>query len=216
METHRHGPAPYSHAVHQDRDERQADSRHSLVPGIGALSGKRRSSSHSAAPDNFVIPALRQSTGSNVRKRMSTAIRSAGLKARPRVFHNIRSSRQTELEERYPRKTVCEWMGNSEQVADQHYLQVRVEHFKKAAEGGSVETPRHFVLATKGGKSYLSHGSVAKHSPALNPTSPSRFGNTAFSAVSSQKFPLHFALDYFGGQFESEFFQEDLLVIGGF
>ena len=48
------------------------------------------------------------------------------------------------------------------------------------------------------------------------PTSPTRFRNTEFSAASAQKFPLHFALDYFGGQFESEFFEEDLLVIGGF
>jgi integrase len=99
-----------------------------LVPFVERL----RSSAGNVEPEDFVIATLRRSTGSNIRKRLSCAIRLAGIKAWPRVFHNLRSSRQTELEERFPRKTVCEWMGNSEQIADQHYLQVRDEHFRKA------------------------------------------------------------------------------------
>ena len=103
-----------------------------LFPELVPFIEKLRSSTQNKAPDDFVIPALRRSTGANVRKRMSHAIRTAGLKSWPRVFHNLRSSRQTELQERFPRKTLCEWMGNSEQVADQHYLQVREEHFEQA------------------------------------------------------------------------------------
>ena len=49
-----------------------------------------------------------------------------------------------------------------------------------------------------------------------NPTSPTRFRNTVVSAVSAQKFPLHFALDYFGRQFETQLFEKDLLVISRF
>ena len=64
---------------------------------------------------------------------MARAVRTAGFAVWPRIFRNLRSSRQTELEERFPSKTVCSWMGNSEQVADQHYLQVRDEHFDRAA-----------------------------------------------------------------------------------
>ena len=66
---------------------------------------------------------------------MSKLIRLSGLTVWPKLFQNIRSSRQTELEERFPRKTVCEWMGNSETVADQHYLQVLDEHFDRAVIG---------------------------------------------------------------------------------
>ena len=51
---------------------------------------------------------------------------------------------------------------------------------------------------------------------AVNPTSPVRLKKTVFSWVSWQKFPLHFLLDYFRGQFEAEFFQQDLLVVSGF
>ena len=50
----------------------------------------------------------------------------------------------------------------------------------------------------------------------LNRTSPTRFRNTMFSGDSGSFFSLHFALDYFGGQFEAEFFEKDLLVVGGF
>ncbi len=59
---------------------------------------------------------------------MSQAVLSAGLPIWPKIFHNLRASRQTELEERIPRKTVCEWMGNSETVANHYYLQVLEDH----------------------------------------------------------------------------------------
>ncbi len=52
--------------------------------------------------------------------------------------------------------------------------------------------------------------------PQTNPTSPVRLKKTVFSWVSCQKFPLHFLLDYFRGQFEAKFFQQDLLVVSGF
>jgi hypothetical protein len=37
-----------------------------------------------------------------------------------------------------------------------------------------------------------------------------------FSADSGSFFSLHFALDYFGGQFEAEFFEKNLLVFRRF
>jgi site-specific recombinase XerD len=81
----------------------------------------------------YLFPGPRQFTGANLRRRMTRLVTAAGLPVWPKIFHNLRSSRQTELEERFPRKTVCEWMGNSETIADQHYLQVRDEHFERAA-----------------------------------------------------------------------------------
>lgn len=86
----------------------------------------------------FVFPRLRQFSDANLRKQMSKLIRRSGLAVWPKLFQNIRSSRHTELEEKFPRKTVCVWMGNSETVADQHYLQVLDEHFDRAVVG---ETP---------------------------------------------------------------------------
>ncbi len=34
----------------------------------------------------------------------------------------------------FPIQVVCEWIGNSQLVAQKHYLQVTEEHFKKAVQ----------------------------------------------------------------------------------
>ena len=54
------------------------------------------------------------------------------MKPWPKLFQNLRSSRQTELAERYPIQVVCEWIGNSEAVAAKHYLQVTEDHVAAA------------------------------------------------------------------------------------
>jgi len=55
------------------------------------------------------------------------------------LFQNLRSSRETELTQKFPLHVVCAWMGNSQAVAAKHYLQVTDDHFKAAAGacGGS-------------------------------------------------------------------------------
>ena len=57
----------------------------------------------------------------------------------PKLFQNLRSSRQTELTETWPAHVVCAWIGNSEVVARDHYLQITDEHFATAA-GVSEQT----------------------------------------------------------------------------
>ena len=81
--------------------------------------------------EEFVIARYRD-PNVNLRKRMTQIIRNAGLKPWPKLFQNLRSTRQTELEESWPTHVVCKWMGNSQRVAARHYLQVTEEHFEKA------------------------------------------------------------------------------------
>ena len=50
------------------------------------------------------------------------------------MFHNLRSTRQTELREKYPDHVVCTWIGNSRAVAAKHYLQTTDEHYESAAK----------------------------------------------------------------------------------
>lgn len=70
--------------------------------------------------------------------------------------------------------------------------------------------------ATANSRRLFSFPGITPNDPLAGPTSPARFRNTMFSADSGSLFSLHFALDYFGGQFEAEFFEKDLLVVGGF
>src|SRR5262249_43277100 len=53
----------------------------------------------------------------------------------PKLFHNLRATRQTELAETWPEHVVCAWIGNSRDVARKHYLQVTDDHFDRAAAG---------------------------------------------------------------------------------
>lgn len=53
----------------------------------------------------------------NLRTQLVKIIKRAGLKPSPKLFHNLRASRQTELAEHYPSHVVCEWIGNSKAVA---------------------------------------------------------------------------------------------------
>jgi hypothetical protein len=69
----------------------------------------------------------------NLRTRFHKIIERAGLVPWERSFHNLRATRQTELEDRFPSHVVCAWLGNTEAVARKHYLQVRDEHFEQAA-----------------------------------------------------------------------------------
>ena len=75
--------------------------------------------------------------GCNLSTSFKKIIKRAGLTVWPRPFHNLRSSRQTELQESYPTHVVCAWLGNSPDIAREHYLQVTDEHFKRAAGTGT-------------------------------------------------------------------------------
>jgi integrase len=70
---------------------------------------------------------------SNLRTQLNRIIGRAGLTPWPKLFQNLRSTRQTELAEIFPAHVVCYFMGNSEAVAKKHYLQVTDEHYQKAA-----------------------------------------------------------------------------------
>ncbi len=86
-----------------------------------------------AAPEGseYVITRYRDA-GANLRTTMCKIIERAGFEPWPKLFHNLRATRQTELEETFPSHVVCAWIGNSEQVARKHYLRVNDDHFAKA------------------------------------------------------------------------------------
>ena len=74
------------------------------------------------------------------RKQLLRIIKQAGMKPWPKLFQNLRSSRETELAETYPVQVVCAWIGNSPQVAAKHYLQVTEDHFAKAVQNPGQHT----------------------------------------------------------------------------
>jgi hypothetical protein len=81
----------------------------------------------------FVITRWR-SADKNLRTHLLRIIGRAGVAPWPKLWNNLRATRETELEESFPSHVVCAWLGNSRKVAREHYLQVTETHFSKAVQ----------------------------------------------------------------------------------
>jgi integrase len=68
----------------------------------------------------------------NLRTQFGRIIKRAGLKAWPRLFHNLRASRETELLREHPIHVVTAWLGNSPRIALKHYCMVTDHDFDRA------------------------------------------------------------------------------------
>ena len=82
----------------------------------------------------------------NHRTQLEHIIRRAGLEAWPKLFQNLRRTRQTELEDVFPSHVVFAWFGNNDSVARKKYLQVTNDLFRQALQKAlqqSHETPRN-------------------------------------------------------------------------
>ena len=67
-----------------------------------------------------------------MRTQFERIIRKTGMKPWGKLWQNLRSSRETELTERFPLHVVCGWLGNSPRVAGKHYLQTTESHYQDA------------------------------------------------------------------------------------
>src|SRR5262249_23451502 len=75
----------------------------------------------------------------NLRTQFFRILRRAGVQPWERLFHNLRASRQTELADQFPLHVVTDWIGNSPDIADRHYLKTTDQHFEKAIRGLSAD-----------------------------------------------------------------------------
>lgn len=100
--------------------------------------------------NGFVITRYRDDNA-NLRTQFNRIIKRAGLEPWPKLFQNLRATRETELAETYPLHVVCAWLGHSPKVALRHYTQTTDEHFAKAArkqaqqpstEAGNASQPK--------------------------------------------------------------------------
>lgn len=121
--------------VHCSKTEHHAGREWREVPVFpelrGPLDAARRRAEDGA---EWVLPAFLgdRNHGTQFRRIISRA----GVKAWPKPFQNLRSSRETELTtEGHALHVVCAWIGNTPKVAAEHYLQVTDEHFAQAVAG---------------------------------------------------------------------------------
>ena len=86
----------------------------------------------------YVVPKARE-TG-NLRTHAKRILRKAGVAEWPKLFQNLRASRETELMQKHPAHVVQAWIGHTAAVAQSHYLQVTDSDFDKAT-GKAAQNP---------------------------------------------------------------------------
>jgi integrase len=120
---------------HQDGGER-------WVPLFPELRPYLEEAFEKAAPGAVHVITRWRNSLQNLRTGLLRILRRAGLKSWPRLYQNLRSSRETELAETFPLHVVAEWLGNSPKTALAHYTQVTEEHYRKA-----LQNPRQQAAA---------------------------------------------------------------------
>jgi len=120
---------------HEGHDKRDVPIFPELRPYLEAAYAERG--------DSEYVITIRTMRGSDPQPRttMKKIVKRAGLTPWPKLFQNLRSTRQTELTDQYPAHVVCKWIGNSEIVAKEHYLQVTQDKFTETAGSGVKNAP---------------------------------------------------------------------------
>ena len=90
--------------------------------------------------EEYVVPLARR-TG-NLRTHALRIIEKAGVSVWPRVFQNLRASRENELMQYEPAYKVEAWIGHTAAVARDHYLKVTDEDYDRAS-GKAAQNPAH-------------------------------------------------------------------------
>ena len=108
--------------VRSPKTEHHAGQASRIVPLFPELRKALMELFESAEPESgpYII-AKHHGHGVNLRTYLERIAIQAGLKPWPKLFHNMRASRQSELMAEYDLSTVCRWLGNSPAVAAQHY-----------------------------------------------------------------------------------------------
>jgi len=87
----------------------------------------------------FIINRYRD-RAANLRTQFARILKRAGVEPWPRLFQNLRASRQTELANLYPLHVITSWLGNTPKVAQRHYLTTTDDHFRRAVDDVGGET----------------------------------------------------------------------------
>ena len=124
--------------VHASKTEHHSDGGVRVVPIFKELRPYLERA-YAVAPDGteYVVNHYR-SAAVNLRTQFTKIIKRAGHVPWPRLFQNLRASRETELMAKYPAKDVASWLGNTVAVAMKHYAMQTEDAFRRAA---GIEDP---------------------------------------------------------------------------
>jgi len=120
--------------VHSPKTERHEGKDKRFVPLFPVLKELLEEGFNQAEDGEIFVIGRYRDPCQNLRTTFQKIIQRAGLLPWPKLFANMRSSRCTELAiNGCPMHLITAWIGNSEKIQLDHYLQVRDSDFDKAA-----------------------------------------------------------------------------------
>ena len=129
--------------IHSPKTEHHPNGATRVIPIFPELKSYLQEAWDAAKPgQKYIIDRWRETAqkteagwkGLNLRTHFLRIIKKTDVDPWPKPWQNLRSSRETELAEKFPIHVVCAWIGNSQAVAKEHYLQITDEHFRKGAQ----------------------------------------------------------------------------------
>jgi integrase len=127
-----HSPKTEHHPGHESRE----------VPIFPELLPYLREVFEAAVPGTEHVITRYRHSNQNLQTKLRRILKKAGIAAWPKLYQNLRSTRQTELTDVWPVHKVCKWLGNSAAVAVKHYLQDPTDDdFSRAAQKATQTPP---------------------------------------------------------------------------
>jgi integrase len=122
--------------VHKAKNEAHEDGGDRLVPIFPELRPYLEEAFELAGDGAVYVIGRYRDTSANLRTQLLRIVERAGVFKWPKLFQNLRASRVTEARRQYPAHVCNAWFGHTEQVAQDHYLQVCEDDFERAATKG--------------------------------------------------------------------------------
>ncbi|MEM9702621.1 MAG: hypothetical protein AAF907_09270, partial [Planctomycetota bacterium] len=129
--------------VTSPKTEHHEGKGHRILPLFPEILAPLRAAFDAAEPGaTAVLPEL--PTAPVLRRQFLAIVERAGLSPWPRLFHNLRATRETELSRESSEHVGCAWIGNTLDVARKHYMTVTDDDFAEAARenGGAPSGAR--------------------------------------------------------------------------
>ena len=136
--------------VHASKTERHADGGIRTVPMFPELRPLFQDAFDNAKDGDVHCITRYRDKSVNLRTQLTKIIKRADLDVWPKLFQNMRSTRETELFKLTGGnvKAVCSWIGNTPAVAMQHYAQVTEADEKEAAKMSLLNAAENIVQKT--------------------------------------------------------------------
>lgn len=123
--------------VHSPKTEHHQHGKYRTIPIFARLRPYLLTAAENRTDSPLIFTF--EATGTALAHRLYRLCKRADIERWPKIWHNLRSSLETELAEQgFSLIAITRWLGNSPTVAKKHYLQVTKEQHARAVQGGEL------------------------------------------------------------------------------